>query len=835
MCYTVSNANESASSLSTRLTVPGKESVSLSQYTFEHDLRNWGGQWIWHEGPVRKQQPGEHRLVYFRRTFTLDAGCFEGGKPNLVVRVSANSRYRLFFNGRSVSVGPCKGDAHRRYYETVDLSDLLQPGLNVLAAQVLHYATAEPWVMGVSGPISVWSEPNGGFLLDGAVRDSHGKELERLDTGTSWRCLPANGYSIVPSRLIQWLGGLEQADGRGMEHGFQNADYDDRHWQEAVVFAPLRNPFGERVGWALKPRPIPPLYEREQAFKHVVRSWGRDKDELLPLLTPDASAALTVPPGEKLVFECDAGLLTTGYLTVAVSGGAGASIRLICAECYEPEESGLHRGRIKGIRTRHEGGKLVGDPDQYTVAGVGTAEAPEIYEPFWFRTFRYVRVEVETADAPVTLHALHYRETGYPLQAEGEFDCSDPELRQLWEMSLNTLRRCMHETYEDCPYYEQLQYTMDTRMQMLFTYRLTRDDRLARRAIEDYHCSQLPDGMLQCRYPSMLPQVIPSFSFYWIDMLEEHYMHFGDRRLLERYRPTMLKLLDWFEERLTPEGIVGMTPYDMWTFFDWVENWPFGAPPSQDQAPMTLHSLMYITALQKASAILAETGWNDASREMAARADRVREAVRRTCWSEERRLFANAPGSKEDFSVHAQVWAVLAEVVKGDEARELLERTLADESLPVVSLPQTFALMRALERTGLYSHAFVQWDRWRKFLGLDLTTTPEIAHGTPRSDCHAWSALPLYEFSASQLGVRPAAPGYASIVVAPRPEGLDWARGKVPIPQGEVSVDWRIEAGRFHLTVEAPAGIPLELRLPDGSVMVTDGSGRYTGSCPYRK
>ena len=75
---------------------------------------------------------------------------------------------------------------------------------------------------------------------------------------------------------------------------------------------------------------------------------------------------------------------------------------------------------------------------------------------------------------------------------------------QLWRISLRTLNRCMHETYEDCPYYEQLQYIMDTRLEMLFTYAVGGDTRMARRTLWDFHCSQLPDGMLQSRYPLSL-------------------------------------------------------------------------------------------------------------------------------------------------------------------------------------------------------------------------------------------------------------------------------------------------------------------------------------------
>src|SRR5690606_29632877 len=168
------------------------------------------------------------------------------------------------------------------------------------------------------------------------------------------------------------------------------------------------------------------------------------------------------------------------------------------------------------------------------------------YEPFWFKTFRYVRLEIETGDKLLLLHGLHYRETGYPLDVKASFRCSDPSYTPLWDISVRTLLRCMHETYEDCPYYEQLQYTMDTALQMQFTYAISGDDRLARRAIDDFHRSRLPDGMLQSRYPSIYPQVIPGFALYWIGMLHDHYRYFADTDLIRTYLPTAEGVLLWF-------------------------------------------------------------------------------------------------------------------------------------------------------------------------------------------------------------------------------------------------------------------------------------------------
>ena len=64
----------------------------------------------------------------------------------------------------------------------------------------------------------------------------------------------------------------------------------------------------------------------------------------------------------------------------------------------------------------------------------------------------------------------------------------------------------------DTPYCEQLQYVGDTRIQALISYAVAGDDRLARQALRAFDDSRIPEGITRSRYPSSLPQSIPTFS-----------------------------------------------------------------------------------------------------------------------------------------------------------------------------------------------------------------------------------------------------------------------------------------------------------------------------------
>jgi alpha-L-rhamnosidase len=777
--------------------------------------RYWKGSWIW-DSQQPEQDALQQQLVYFRRSFWLNDGII----AKLKIEITADSRYRLYVNGKSVAVGPCKGDSQTQYYETVDVSSYLNSGENILAVTVLRLPSHEPVRTGDTGSLSIWRSKSAGLFVEASLQDEYGVELEALHSGSEWRTFRHKGYRFVRKSLVQWMGGVEDVDGNGApSQDWITPGFDDTEWPQALPFAETRGEFGLLSPWNLMPRPIPFLYEEERSFVKAVKADGVELEQAAMLL---AGQPLRLAAGRKLTLELDAGELTTGYVVISLNGGQGSVIRFMGSECYEASDSSEHQRR-KGIRD-DASGKLMGEFDTYYAAGRGKGHSPESYEPFWFRTFRFARIEIDAGDIPLELVSITYRETGYPLKVKARFESSDEELNTLWDLSIRTLKRCMHETYEDCPYYEQLQYTMDSRLMMLFTYYVSADDRMPRRTIADFYRSRQPSGLLQSRFPSVEPQVIPSFALYWVDMLIEHYDYNGDLELLKTYRPAVIELMDWFHDRLTEEGVVGVTSNRYWTYFDWVDAWPNGAPPESEERPMYLLSWMYVVSLKKAARLMALTGWNDAATEMLTRADLVGEAVKRLAWSEERQLFRELPGT-EIYSQHSQVMAVLAGVVTGEDARQLLERAI-EETIHRVTLPFSYLLMQALKIAGLHPRLFEMWDRWRGFASQGLTTMPEV-EVNPRSDCHAWSAVPLAEFPASLLGVTPAEPGFKAVMIDPQIGHLTWAKGCVPTVYGLVEVDWTCEKNRFELIAKVPEGIPATVKLPDGTRHSFQGEARY--------
>jgi hypothetical protein len=82
--------------------------------------------------------------------------------------------------------------------------------------------------------------------------------------------------------------------------------------------------------------------------------------------------------------------------------------------------------------------------------------------------------------------------------------------------------------------------------------------------------------------------------------------------------------------------------------------------------------------------------------------------------------------------------------------------------------------------------------------------------------CHGWSAGPTYSLPAHVLGVQPLEPGFAKVLVEPRPADLAWASGEVPTPHGLVKVEWSRNPEVFRMRLRLPGDCPAKVSLPLG-------------------
>jgi alpha-L-rhamnosidase len=774
--------------------------------------------WIWSAEGAHRPRPddGPYRTRYFRRVFTLPATL--PAALSLVAHVSADTCYILLVNGREVVRGPAKGDITHQFYETVDLTAHLRGGANVIAALVQYQGDVWPHYQEGGCNVSRMTACPG-FTFD-ATLVADGRTLEALHSDRRWRVLIDAAYRWQIVRDASNCVGLyEDLDCAALPWGWADPSYDDRSWPAALELGgATRVPgYGDAmIPHRLLPRITAPVPIADPEPLHGIYQVGGG-------LT--WSDGLTVPPHRQVSIHIDAGTYRTAYPELLLSGGAGGSLTLHYAEALRSPDPAAGGALLKGRRDQRTG-EVLG------VCDIIRPDGPERrWQPLSWRSFRFVRLDIATGATPLTVHGLACRDTTALPVMRATFASSDPHHQAIGALCWRTLQCCAHDTYEDCPYYEQLQYAGDTQVQAMLSYYTAGESALARQFLHQFDWSRGADGLTRSRYPSRIPQTIPYWSLHWVLAVADYWQITGDRATLAELLPGVRAVCDHLLRRRHADGTIGRL--DGWAVADWCPQWNtqedgHGAPPGSARGACAFTNLMGIATWNAGLELHAAVGADPGQLHEAVA--RCTAATMERFFDARRGLFRDTPEG-EIASAYTNVWAILARMPVDHGA--LAERIVHDRSLCTLTMFSEYFACRALSQAGRYDLVGADFTRWRDMLAWGFTTCPETVDFVhTRSDCHAWSATPLIEFGREILGVRPGAPGYAVIRIEPKPSGLSWARGAVPLPDGAlVQVDWRMQDGRFTIRCQSPRGRRLELLLPDGSSAHAAEGGASEFSC----
>ena len=768
-------------------------------------------------------------VTAYRCKFTLE------NAATIRLHVTADERYQLFLDGRPFwDDGPERGDVENWFFKTYDMP--LEAGEHIIAAKVWSLGDAE----GAGAPYAQMSlRP--GFLL--APQDE--SLLPLLATGVAhWETKKLEGYEFISPTTAWGTGFNTRLRGELFDWDFAE-EKSTEGWQPAAQGEPgsthARN--DSRPVHRLTPATLPPQKSELLSLgkvRHVA-----DIEELpdadgpltskIPIRATDhipykvgwwqpmldgSKACLILPHTRRRVL-IDLGDYYCAYPQLKTLSGRGSRIRIHWQEALF--ENFGWQDISKGNRDEIEGKYFLtcwhstdGVGDEFWPDGKGRRE----FSPLWWQCGRYVEVLVETGDTSLAIESLRFRETRYPLEMESRFACSDARLEEIVPLMLRGLQMCAHETYMDCPFYEQLQYVGDTRLQALATYVLTPDDRLARKAIAMFDASRLTDGLTQSRYPSRIRQTTRTFSLWWIGMVHDYALWRDDFTFVRERMPGVRAVVEAYTRFVNADNLVRLEPGSNLNFMDWVPTWGASSPPDGATGINSLFSLQWALVLTQVAQLEEWCGEPELAARARRKAQETFDSVAARFWSDERGLFADDL-AHECFSEHSQCLAVLTGLLDAEKTAQLRQNLPRDENLHRTTIYFSHYLFDAYARLGLASQLIERLDLWFDLKKMGLKTPVEMPEPT-RSDCHAWGAHPLFHYFATLLGIRPVAPGFSQVEITPQLGALDWISGTIPHPRGEISVEARRDGDGLRAVVTLPPGVEGVLRANGREVNLTE-------------
>ena len=619
---------------------------------------NFGNaKWIW-----VKDEPTKNQYASFNTDFDFNG-------EQTVLKLSAETDYIVYLNGKAVFNCQFAGYKSEKYYDEDDITEYCKVGSNTLLITVRYEGYTNSFVHIEDGAGLIFSLEQDGKQIAYSSEDTMGALSQNYVHGVDRLITEQLGYTVT------------------MTNRGKNEE-----------FSPCR--IVSNISYNLKKRPV----------------------KRTELLAPVSGKALDVE-GRRIF---DLGREDCGYIYLNV-------------KCNKPTDVKVAYGEhlVDGC-VRY----LIGHRD-FSFDFQCSKGENSFVQYFVRMAGRYLEV---FADNDVEIVDVGIIPTIYPLTVKPH-SLTGLE-KQIYDVSVRTLRLCMHTHYEDCPWREQSMYVVDSRNQMLCGYYAFEETEFQRESLIFMSKGKMADGMFELTFPAVNTPSIPFFTVMYAVAVNEYVEHTGDETIIPEVLPAIKEYMDCVYSWKDGTGLIANQKKPYWNFYEW----SYGNEGRKGFGEENTHDLIMSCAFIRAYESMKKLYERMGEEAPVYDTEDLKAAIVKNLFDNDRGIFLNTL-EKDVYTVLGNAFAL--SVGLGDE-RTL--KAIRDGVDGVELTPATLSMLAyvydvIIERCS-DGKEFVLNDIYKNYsymLSKDATSFWETIKGdsdfhNAGSLCHGWSAMPVYYF-----------------------------------------------------------------------------------------
>lgn len=807
---------------------PGKLTIPQMSSTSPRALNLSPAEWIWY--PSGRTLC--NTVVLFRRNFNLSAGIkkAEGW-------IVADSRYRLFVNGKRIQWGPAPSDPRWVEADPLDLTHHLKEGENVIGVEVLFYGQGD----------GTWPIGKPGFLFNLEIETQDGK-TERIKSDSSWESYLATSWK--PGHYKRWYvrSLQEEFDARLYPYGWLDPKYKaDETWIAAITIGcPADKPSGcatypdyameirgSKVVSELRRRSIPMLKESLVPVKQMSESlwikWKRSPVEYFDTLTPDCFDVVRSPSA-----TADG----EGTWNVALDGKRAAALTFE----FEEQVVGWPFFTIEApegtvvelmVQESHKlGGPALLNTQFYAWTRFICRAGINEFETFDFESCRWMQLHIRGEKGKVAVRNVGVRRRVYPWLHQPGIVCSEPALQRLFDASVNTLNNCAQETVVDGMARERQQYSGDGGHQLHAIYSAFGETRQTARYLETFSQGITIEGYFLDCWPAydrlarlMERQLQMTF---WGPLLDHgvgfnfdcwhHYLYTGDLEAIREPYPRLLRFFNYLKSIRGDDGLLPAENLGVPSLY--IDHNAFKQQKHKQCSFNLYTAAMCQHALAPLCKAFEDRRWSESVKSFGAD---LQAATIRKFWDPKRSLFVdNLPWIGEERAMRCSdrtlATAVLFNQCPGSKQEPSIEMLAACPPEMGFSYPanagwRLWALAKGGRGNAVISDLRT---RWAPMDSVRLNNTLQEFWTANFDSTDQWShcaVVPLYVLYMSVAGIKPLLPGYRKFEIVPQFADIGSLELTAHTVGGPIAIKTKGILGERELKISTPEGIEGEIAL----------------------